>query len=129
MSLNGFDTTNLKDNEGFPDSAEPLQKFESSSEEKTIKAMYFNVERNIYEEFQSFLFRVQDETLVITFKETIKFTQVTKEIIANFLYYAGKIKVNSVCILLGRKNKEYGKFFEFLFKTSQNFTRTNDCRI
>ena len=40
----------------------------------------------------------------------MKYADLSKEILCNFLYFAKNAKISKVAFLLDRKNKDYGKY-------------------
>ena len=75
------------------------------------------------------IFSTELDALCIISHEKMKYSELSKDVMINFFYFALKTHSNKMCILLNRKNKDYVKILQGVmtvgFKTSKNNQRFN----
>lgn len=128
--LNGFDTTSLDGGEAtlILSNQQYLNKLKKQTTPFEIKSMYFDYQSNKNEVFSTYKAAiVNEEHLVVTLTEK-QSTSLNRTVITNLFNFASALEVNNFMIILNRKNKEYGKIFNFTF-ISKTPPRTFNCRI
>ena len=124
--LNGFDTTNFSVNgdssvsNGYSSSSineESLKNLKNTISLDTpfvVNAMNYDNKSNDYYIGASFnlIFSSELNSLCIFLSEDMKYTDLSREIMLNFFYFAVKTEASRMCFLLTRKNRDYIKFLQ-----------------
>jgi len=81
-----------------------------------ISSMVFNISKHkkeILSKYKCF-FDEESNTLTLVINEEISFAEFTKEIMMNLFTFAKKVKIDTICFLLSKKNQQYGRIFQDL---------------
>ncbi len=128
---NGFDTTNFSFglSQGLPLEDDKLTNCSSLTQKDKIfevTARTFNHHTSSYEDQASFkmIFSSELNGLCVILNDKIKYSDLTREIMQNFFFFASKTNQTKICFLLNRKNKDYVKLLQGImtvgFKTSNS---------
>lgn len=131
---NGFDTTNFSaqgDSLGNSLNEDNLKKTALSLAESPflITSRLYDGENQCYFDKTAYyaLINREIEAFCVFISDTTQYSELTKEVLLNFIYFTIKSSKKSLCIMITRKNKDYVKLLQGLlavgFKSSQSTPR------
>jgi hypothetical protein len=91
-----------------------------------VTSKYFNHQTNTYDNQDQFRLFFSDDLsgLCVVIDDKMKYSELTKEVMHNFFYFALKTNMKKMCFLLNRKNKDFVKILQGVmtvgFKTSNS---------